>query len=284
MSLLAEASKPAPEPMIATICGNPGSGKTSLASTFPKPFLIRTSGEGVPRDIAPEHMPDTLDEVSKVAHLWAQLMALVDEEHDYQTLILDSVTGLESIFIQDVLDSDPKARGIQQALGGYGAGRAAVTASHMRVRKAAEALRKRRGMNVVFIAHADIVTINPPDGDAYSSYSLRMNDKSMAPYVDSVDLVGFLKQGHVLMGDEGNRKAVSTGERVLVTYLTPASVSKNRYGIEDDLEVTKGVNPLEPWMGRPVEEKPKRKPKPEPAAQPEPEPENEINSEEGNES
>ncbi len=250
MSLLAEAKKPQAEPMIATICGNPGTGKTSLAATFPKPFLIRTVGESMPRDIPESQMPDALGEVSTAAMLWAQLMALVEEEHDYRTAILDSVTGLESLFIQDVLDSDPKARGIQQALGGYGAGRAAVTASHMRVRKAAEALRKRRGMNVVFIAHADIVQINPPDSDAYAQYSLRMNDKSMAPYVDAVDLVGFLKQGTVLMGDDGNKKAISTGERVLTTYLTPASVSKNRYGIEEDLEVRRGENPLAQWIGQ----------------------------------
>jgi len=254
MSLLAGAKKPAPEPMIATICGNPGSGKTSLAATFPNAFLIRTSGEAMPKDIPQEQMPDTLREVSKVGDLWAQLMALVEEEHGYETLIIDSVTGLESLFIQDVLEADPKARGLNQALGGYGAGREAVAASHMRVRKAAETLRKRRGMNVVFIAHADITRIDPPDGEGYNSYTLRMGSKSMSPYVDAVDLVGFLKQAHVLLGDDGNKKAISTGERVLTTYLTPASISKNRYGIEEDLEVTKGVNPLEQWLGRPVAE------------------------------
>jgi hypothetical protein len=279
MSLLAAAKKPQAEPMIATIVGNPGSGKTSLAATFPRPFLIRVTGESVPRDIPLDRMPDTLDEVSKAAQLWAQLMALVEEEHSYETAIIDSVTGLDTLFAQDVLDSDPKARGLNQALGGYGAGQAAVTASHMRVRKAAEALRKRRGMNVVFIAHADITRIDPPDSDGFSQYSLRMNNKSMSPYVDAVDLVGFLKQSTVLMGDDGNKKAISTGERVLTTYLTPASISKNRYGIEEDLEVAKGENPLAAWLGRPeteVAEEPAKRGRPRKA-------ETEVNSEEGNE-
>jgi len=36
---------------------------------------------------------------------------------------------------------------------------------------------------------------------------------------------------------------------VLVTYLTPAMASKNRYGITEDLDVVKGQNPLAPWIG-----------------------------------
>lgn len=246
MSLLAAAKKPPAEPLIVTICGNPGSGKTSLAASFPKPFLIRTTGEAVPRDLA--EAPDTLDEVQKVADLWSQLMALLDEEHNYKTLIIDSVTGLEALFVADVLASDPKARGLNQALGGYGAGRAAVVAQHARVRKAAEALRKRRGMHVVFVAHADIVRVDPPDSDAYSLYSLRLDNKSMAPFVDSVDVVGFVKQHVVVMGDEGAKKAVTTGDRVLSTYMTPSSIQKNRLGILEDLEFAQGENPLAPWI------------------------------------
>ena len=248
MSMLENAKIPSKEPMIATICGNPGTGKTSLAATFPKAFLIRTQGEALPRDVPDDKMPLSLDEVSSEAQLWDQLLALCNEEHDFKTLIIDSVTGLEGLFTAEVLNSDPKAKGIQTALGGYGAGRDAVAAKHARVRKAAETLRKRRGMNVVFIAHADVNRIDPPDSEGYSQYTLRLHSKSMAPYVDSVDLVGFIKQQTVLRGDEGNRKAVTTGERVLTTYLTPATISKNRYGISEDIDFVQGENPLAPWI------------------------------------
>lgn len=244
MSILSQAAKPAREPIVATIVGTAGSGKTSLAATFPKPIVVRTQGETAPRDLSAEQRPDMMPELGDAAALWDVLKALLNDDHDYQTLVIDSCTGLEQLFVSDVLASDPKARGINQALGGYGAGPAAVMAQHARVRKAVEMLRKQRGMHTLFLAHADIARIDPPDSDGYSQYTLRLPGKSMAPYVDNVDLVGFLKQAAILRGEEGQKKAVTTGERVLVTYMTPATVAKNRFGIDDDLTFEKGVNPL----------------------------------------
>jgi phage nucleotide-binding protein len=241
--------RPKTEPLIVTICGTPGTGKTSLATTFPGPvFLIQTQGEKVPRDLPAEHVPVSVGETDSVKKLWDQLLALTTEQHPYQTVIIDSVTGLESLFADEVLKSDPKAKSVQTAMGGYGAGRDAIAVMHGRVRKAAEILR-RRGINVVFIAHSDVATISPPDGDSYTQYSLRLHSKSMSHYVDSVDIVGFVKQATAVIGKEGEHKrAVSTGQRVLVTYLTPTAITKNRVGIDQDIPIERGVNPLAAWM------------------------------------
>lgn len=253
MGLLQHVTKPKREPIVATIVGTAGSGKTSLAATFPKPLIIRTQGEQVPRDIPRDQMPDVLPEELETAdNLWAILKELREEAHEYKTMVIDSCTGLEQLFVADVLASDGNARGINQALGGYGAGPAAVMAQHMRVRKFVEILRKERGMHTIFLAHADIARIDPPDSDGFSQYTLRLPGKSMAPYVDNVDLVGFLKQDRIVRDAvTGSKnapakpgKAITTGERVLVTYMTPATVAKNRFGIEDDITVEKGVNPL----------------------------------------
>lgn len=277
MSILQRASKPEREPIVATIVGTAGSGKTSLAATFPDAILIRTQGEALPRDIVTP--PDSLPELQTADDLWDILKALLNDEHSYKTLILDSVTGLDSLFTTDVLDQEAKnggkARGIIQAMGGYGAGPAAVQASHMRVRKAVEFLRKRRGMHTIFVGHADIADVSPPDGDPFSHYTLRLPKKSIAPYTDAVDLVGFLKQERIVRGateakpDRAAKpgRAVTTGDRVLVTYLQPASLSKNRFGIEDDITVQKGVNPLAFLLEEPA--KPK-KAKPVPVAEDEP--------------
>ena len=192
-----------------------------------------------------EHRPDAFPKIEKVDQLWDQLMALAKEDHDYQTVVVDSVTALERLFVDYVVDSDPKKpKSINQALGGYGAGLSAVASLHQRVRKACGYLNEHKGMHVVFVAHADTEVIELPDSDPYTRYSLRLGKKSMAPYVDDSDVVGFIKLETFTTGDGDRKKAISDGSRLLVTYATAANISKNRYGITEDLPVELGKNPL----------------------------------------
>jgi len=177
--------------------------------------------------------------------LWPQLLALLNEEHDYRTVVIDSVSALEPMFLRAILKQDRRAKTINQALGGYGAGFAALAASHSRVRKAAGILNERKNMNVVFISHADLETMRLPDTDDYARYSLRLNAKSLPPYVDDVDAVAFIRLVAALRGDDGDRKKViSDGSREIVCHATAASVSKNRFGITEPLDCPPGENPL----------------------------------------
>ena len=240
--MLETIEKPHDRPIIATITGDAGMGKTSLACTFPKPIVIRVVDglQAIPKDKRPDAFPviKTKDDI------FDQMKALIKEDHEYKTLIIDSVTAADRLFVQHVVESDGKAKSINQALGGYGAGLNAVASMHGLIRKAAGVLNERKGMNVIFIAHADTETIELPDQDPYTRYNLRMNKKSLAPYIDDVDLVGFLKLETFTTGDGERKKAISDGSRLLVTYTTAANVSKNRYGITEDLPVVLGVNPL----------------------------------------
>lgn len=243
MSVLSTISKPKDRAIITTICGDSGMGKTTLAATWPKPIVIRAE-DGL-QAIPEEQRPDAFPLLTKVEDLWEQLTALLTEDHPYKTIIVDSVTALERLFIQHVIDSDPKKpKSINQAMGGYGAGLSAVASMHQRVRKACGLLNERKGMHVVFVAHADTETIELPDQDPYTRYSLRLGKKSMAPYVDDSDVVGFLRLETFTTGDGERKKAISDGTREIITYATAASVSKNRYGITNPLVVKNGENPF----------------------------------------
>lgn len=243
MSLLSTIQKPADRSVIATITGDPGVGKTTLAATFPNPIFIRIE-DGL-QAIPEANRPDAFPVVSKVDQLWEQLTTLIKEDHDYKTLVIDSVTQLETLFGEHIIESDPKKpKSLAQANGGYGAGYLAVSALHGRVRKAAKMLNEKRGMHVVFIAHSETSTIELPDQDAYSRYELRLHKKCTPHYTDNVDLVAYIKLETFTQGDGERKKAISSGNRLAVCHTAAAQVSKNRYGIEEDIDVPKGENPF----------------------------------------
>lgn len=245
--MLETISKPQDGPVVMTICGDAGAGKTSLAAEFPNPIVIRAE-DGL-QSIPMERRPDAFPLVQTADDVFAQIKAL-QGEHEYKTLIIDSVTALERLFTDDIVAKDPKnPKSINQANGGYGAGLAALASMHQRVRKGVEILRRRKGMHIVFIAHADTETIDLPDADPYTRYTLRLGKRSVAPYVDDADVVGFLKLETFLKGDDNERKkAISDGTRQLVVKMSAANVSKNRFGIEQDLTYNIGENPLTPFI------------------------------------
>ena len=223
--------------IIATITGEAGLGKTSLAATFPKPFFICTE-DGI-KSIPKENRPMSLDLVTDVKYLWDQLKALLNEKHDYETLVIDSVTQLDVLFTDHIMASDSnKPASLAQAMGGYGAGYSALSSLHGKVRRVAERLK----MNVVFIAHSDTQLIDLPDQESYTKYTIRMHHKSVSHYIDNVDLVGQIMLDMHVKKDK--KRAYSDGSRIIRCHATPSGVTKNRYGIEEDIELQKGVNPF----------------------------------------
>lgn len=254
----ATAASAGKAPLIITICGDAGSGKTSLAATFPDPFIIRTQGEAMPRDIDPAKAPKGLSplgskrikvgdaDIWDESELFDQLAALVREEHKFKTLIIDSVTGLEALFVDNIIAVQPAKQKTMNAAGnGYGSAWDMVVAKHGRIKKAAEILRDRKGMNVIFICHVEVTRLDPPEGEAYTKYDLQLNRKTAPIYVNNVDVVGMVKQETIVM--EGG-KAKTTGARLLSVAMTPANISKNRLGIEHDLPVVKSENPFAPYI------------------------------------
>ena len=257
MSILSTVSKPAARPPIITVVGEAGTGKSSFAASFPKPIFIRIE-DGVSRISRKVEAPDVFPVVGGSDALFDQMMALVKEEHDYSTLVLDSVTKLEEVFTREIIEKDGRAKTLSTAMGGYGAGYQMLASMHARVRKAAGVLNTQKQMAIVFIAHADLETMRLPDTDDYQRHSLRLNSKSIAPYVDDVDVVGFVRLSAALRGDDGERKkVVSTGDREFVCHATAASVSKNGLGITQSLPFEEGTNPLADALGITQRMKPK---------------------------
>lgn len=229
-------------PIIATLVAEGGMGKTSLAASFPSPVFIRTE-DGTASltgrdDVALFPLAQSSQDVRDA------ITSLATEDHPFQTLVLDSVSQLNTIIEAEIVASDPKAKSINQAMGGYGAGHSAVSEKHREIREWCGALSAQRGMNIVFIAHADSETLELPDSDPYTRYTIRMHKKSVSHYSDNVDLVAFIKLKTFTTGDAERKRAHSDGSRIITCYPTPSHISKNRFGIDKDIPYAKGDNPF----------------------------------------
>jgi phage nucleotide-binding protein len=245
---LSQLSKPSRDrPIIMTLFGEAGVGKTTLAAMMPNPVFIRTEdgtaslagADNVALFPLAQSSQDVLDAIE----------ALATQEHEHQTLVIDSITQLATIIEHEIVASDPKAKSINQAGGGYGAGYSTASERHRLIREWAGALAYDKGMNVVFLGHADTETMDLPDMDAYTRYTVRMHKKSLPHYVDNVDLVGFVRLKTFTRGDGDKKRAISDGSREIICHPQASNVSKNRFAITEPLTFTfEGGNPFANYL------------------------------------
>ena len=236
-------------PVIATLFGEGGMGKTTLAALFPKPVFIRT--EDGTASLAGNEGVALFPIATKVSDVFEAIEALAREQHQYQTLVLDSITQLATMIEAEIVAADPKAKSINQAGGGYGAGYNTASDMHRRVREWAGALAYDKGMNVIFIGHADTETLDLPDFDPYARYTIRMHKKSICHYTDNTDLVGFIRLKTYLTGSGEKKRAVSTADREIICHPQASSVTKNRFNITQPLPFTfDGGNPFKDFVAK----------------------------------
>lgn len=232
---------------IITIAGSAGRGKTTFGSTFPNPVLIRVEdGSASVPDMPALPLCKTYEEVVE------QLALLVKEDHDFKTVVIDSVTKLDEYAEQYAVRIHNAQGNSAVAIGdiSWGIGYTMLQSAHKRIRSAANVLREK-GIGTVFIAHTKYTEIKQPDGDNYMRLSLDMNKKATDYYLNDVDLVGYLDLDKNIVKSDSNSKAavdnkVSTVKNRRILYVTESAArdTKNRFGLTKDFTVAKGENPL----------------------------------------
>ncbi|MBI1900549.1 MAG: ATP-binding protein [Planctomycetia bacterium] len=241
MSLMArvERGKTTKPPRILAY-GVEGIGKSTFGSQAPKPVFIQTE--------------DGLDEIDCVKFPLATsyedvvsaLSELRTEEHDYESVVIDSADWLERL-IFDKLCAQHGVNSIEKVDGGYAKGYTHALTYWREIIGHLNALRTARGMVVLLIAHAKVDRFEDPEAPAYDRYVPRLHKHAAALLSEWCDAVLFAtRKFRTQTEDAGfNRKRTIAhaigqdgGERILRCVGSPSCVAKNRYGITEELPLS----------------------------------------------
>jgi len=237
MSALASiltGAKPGPRRML--VYGTAGIGKSTFATCAPSPVVIQTEDGLNEIDCHKFPVAQSLDEVMQA------LASLYQEDHAYRTVVIDSLDWLERLIWAKVCATRQVAS-IEDI--GYGKGYTFALQHWRDVLDGLSALRDRRGMAVILIAHAKIERFEDPQTEAYDRYTPRLHKTASALVSEWCDEVLFASyRVFTKAQDEGfNRTRVQglgSGERVLKTSERPAHLAKNRLNLPDELPLAWG--------------------------------------------
>lgn len=156
------------------------------------------------------------------------LGALYTEEHNFGTLVVDSVSALEPI-IWEATCKEAGVASIEKVGGGYGKGYTGALAKWRQLLDGIDALREKAGMASVIIGHTKVKAINNPDTDSYDAYHLDINDKAANLLFRWADLILFantkviVKTEETKFNGEKHRAVDSTnGRRFVYTQKRPS--------------------------------------------------------------
>ena len=219
------------------VYGTEGIGKSTLAARAPQPVFVQTEDGLGEIDCHKFPLAGTFDDVI------AALTELHAEEHDFQSIVVDSLDWLERL-IWDAVCEMYGAKSIEKVDGGYGKGYIYALSPWRQFLDRLSALHKDRCMAVILIAHAKIEKFEDPESSPYDRYSPRLHKHAGALLTEWCDAVLFATRKLRTQTEDtgfGRKRTIAHavgkdgGERVLRTVGGPSCVAKNRYDLEPEL-------------------------------------------------
>ena len=213
------------------VYGVEGIGKSTFAAGAKNPvFILSEDGLG---SLAVDHFP-----VAKTAaDVLDAIATLIKDDHDFNTVVLDSVDWLDNLIWTDV-EATHDAKDLA-----YGKGAMIVAERWRDVLAGLNHLRNEKSMCVILIAHTQIKRFDSPEVEPYDRYQPKLQERSSALIREWCDAVLFANYKTIVKKDDlgfnkTNNRGVTTGERLLFTSEKPAYMAKNRYSLPESLPMS----------------------------------------------
>lgn len=213
------------------IYGGHGIGKSTLASQFPAPIFISTEDGLDSLDVT------SFPKATALADVVNSIKTLLKEDHEFKTVVVDSVDWLVEPLIVENVNSQYDDK--EQA---FGKGQMYIAEEFREILQGLDALRLKKNMNIVLIAHAAVVKFEDPRTEPYDRYQPKLPNRCNALLMEWADVLAFAAFKVIIKKDDAgfnNKKTRGTtnGDRLLHFIETPAYAAKNRYDCPEDADM-----------------------------------------------
>ena len=212
-------------PVRVNVQGVDGIGKSTFGVNAPSSIFIQAE-DGL----------KFIDNVARfpVIESWNQLLAqvktLIEEPHDYKSVVLDT-TDAASKFGEEYVCETNGWNGPQDKQAGYGAFYVAEENAWRKLLQGLNICFEERGMNVILLSHVGDKTIVDPTVGEYHAFQMRSNKKINSLIKDWVDFNLFADYDKSV--NDGKPK--SHGNRILYTKYAMGFEAKSRLTIPPQL-------------------------------------------------
>lgn len=226
---------------------NTSSGQVTLDSA-PNPIFIQTEDglKGVDTNAFP--LANAYQEVVDA------LSVLVQEQHDFKTVVIDSADWLERLIHQAVIEScNLDVRGIktmETAHGGYGKAYSVALSYWKQILQGLDYLNTNKGMIVGVICHSVVVPFNDPMAEPYDRFEMKLHQPKKGTgardlLCEWADILGFaqnktmVRRTKTAEGKEISRGSTIRGQLNQLHLIGNAAyVAGNRYNLPETIDLS----------------------------------------------
>jgi hypothetical protein len=216
-------------------------GKTSFAAHAPKPFVLMTNQEdGFLTLKSMGLVPPEAASLPEYTNRWCDLVdtvgALINEKHDFKTLVVDTGNGAERMLADAVCDEE--FRGNWADFADYGKGEQLCKPHWTGFLGRLDALRVKRGMSIIITHHTQVKTVNNPTGkdwDQHRPEGMKNLWGLTHKWADAILYGGWkVDVGRIKGEKHGDDKALAE-ERYIRAGNASAIVAGSRFNLPDEI-------------------------------------------------
>lgn len=232
------------------IChGVPGVGKSSCPAFGPKPIWLMSKLEtGIVSLRDADLVPEGVENFPE-CQTWQDVFDLIEllrtSDHQYKTLVIDTLNGLERMCHDHVVQRDYNNR--YAAFAAYQSGFKVAVNDWRLFLAELDRLREARGMLIWLIAHTKVQNFKNPEGPDYDRYQPDLNPETWSVTHGWADIVLFMNYDQEAVKEVGAGKAKGKGgvNRFVYTTRTAAWDAKHRHGLPEIISM--GSSGKESW-------------------------------------